>query len=282
MSAGPEAAPAAGSDAPTALVRLAIRVRADRAEAALADLLPVLAAGAEERDAGDAIEYAIYGEPGALPSEARLRALAGDAILAVAVEPVAPGWESAWHAHVPRTVAGALAVRPPWIPGEPGDLVLDPGLAFGAGTHPTTALSLELLQELPVDGALCDWGAGSGVLAVAAARLGFAPVTAVEVDRAAAALSARNAARNGLAVTPLVRDLTREPAPWAPTVTANLTLPLLEAVARTTLRPPERLLASGVLEARAGDAAAAWAPLGLRETRRAHRDGWAALVLEAA
>ena len=73
--------------------------------------------------------------------------------------------------------------------------MIDPGVYFGAGTHPTTRLCLELLQKREPGGALCDWGAGTGVLAIAAARLGFAPVTAVEVDPGALEVIARNAAQ---------------------------------------------------------------------------------------
>jgi ribosomal protein L11 methyltransferase len=123
-----------------ALVRLAIRVPAIAAEVALARLLPVLRAGAEERCDGEWVEYSLYGAPNVLPDEPELRALAGDDLLEVSVEPVADGWETAWHAHLTRVTAGALAVRPPWVAGEPDDLVIDPGTAFGAGTHATTRI----------------------------------------------------------------------------------------------------------------------------------------------
>ena len=102
---------------------------------------------------------------------------------------VPPGWERRWHQYLTpvevATGARRLRIRPPWQPagGDDGalEIVIDPGEQFGAGTHPTTQLCLELLLELEPAGALCDWGAGSGILAVTAARLGFAPVEAVEV-----------------------------------------------------------------------------------------------------
>jgi len=260
------------------LVRLAIRVRAADAELALARLLPVLPAGAEERAAGDAVEYLLYGAPAGLPAERELRALAGDALLGLSTEAVAPGWERAWQQHLERVVAGPFAVRPPWVPGEPGDLVIDPGLTFGAASHPTTRLCLELLPALGRAGELCDWGCGSGVLAIAAARLGFAPVAAVDADPGAVACAAANAEANGAAVATAVADVTRE-APWAPAVVANLTLPLLEAAASAAERPPERLLASGVLAGQADAVAAAW---GMTERERREVGGWAAVRLEAA
>jgi ribosomal protein L11 methyltransferase len=261
------------------LVRLAIRVRAADADIALARLLDVLPAGAEERALGeDAVEYALYGAPDALPAEAELRALAGDALLAVEASPVADGWETAWHAHLGRVEAGGFAVRPPWVPGEPDDLVIEPGTAFGAGGHPTTRLCLDLLAELarsqstPSAGQVCDWGTGSGVLAVAAARLGFGPVSAVDVDPGAVVLARRNAAANGVDVDVAVGDV-RVAAPWAPTVLANLPLALLEAA---VFAPPERMVASGFLDRQD------FAPAGMVVRARRELDGWAAVVLEAA
>ena len=86
-------------------------------------------------------------------------------------------------------------MRPPWeeaLADESGiDLVIDPGQAFGTGAHHTTRLCLELLLELDPGGALADWGSGSGVLAIAAARLGYAPVLAVDVEPASLEASAR-------------------------------------------------------------------------------------------
>jgi ribosomal protein L11 methyltransferase len=273
------------------LVRLGIRVRRERADAALAALLPLLPAGAEEAEAGDAVEFALYAPPAELPTEDDLRALLGDALVAIGREDVAPGWETRWHEYLtPVEVATGvrrLRVRPPWQPagGDDGalEVVIDPGPYFGAGTHPTTQLCLELLLALDGAGGLCDWGAGSGVLAVAAARLGFAPVDAVEVAEGAAALIERNAAANGVAVVAHAADLTAAPAPWAPTVTANLTLDVLEAVAARPLDPaPERLIASGVLTARVDAVGAAFARHGLAEAERRVHGDWAAVLLEPA
>ena len=261
------------------LVRLAIRVRASVAEEALARLLPLLAGGAEERFAGDAVEYALYGAPHELPDEAALRALAGDALLGVSSAPVAGGWETAWHAHLGRVSAGGFAIRPPWVAGAPDDVVIEPGLTFGAAGHPTTRLCLQLLRGLtPLSGGAADWGCGSGVLAICAARAGFEPVLAVDVDPAAVALTRENSRANGVEVEARRLDLTRVRPPWAPTVVANLTLPLLRAAAALGGPRPERLIASGVLAEQADAVVAAW---GMTERARRHDDGWAALLLEA-
>ena len=263
----------------TPIVRLGIRVRADRAEVALAGLLPILQAGAEEREVGGDVEYALYAPAGELPALEDIRALAGDALVDVVSEPVADGWERRWHEFLRPVQVGSLVVRAPWASGGPDDLVIDPGVYFGAGTHPTTRMCLELLLETQAGGALCDWGAGTGVLAVAAARRGFAPVTAVEVDPGALEVIARNAALNGVAVTASWLDLSAAPAPWAPVVTANLTRELLLAAAAVIERPPERLLASGMLSGEVDEVVRAFGRFGLREQRRLEEGEWAAVEL---
>jgi ribosomal protein L11 methyltransferase len=270
----------------THLARLAIRVRGDRAELALADLLPLLPGGAEQRAAGDDVEYVLYGPPAELPGRAEIDALAGDAVLAVAQEPVADGWERRFHAYLrPVTVSEAgrsLTVRPPWLDGDAADLVIDPDVHFGAGTHATTRLCLRLLLDEPAPGGpLCDWGAGTGVLAIAASRLGYDPVVAVEHAPGAPEVIAANAAANGVAVAVRALDLTTE-APWAPTVCVNVPGPLLRALPARLERAPERLLVAGMPAAEAAEIAGAFAPLGLREDRRIDEDGWGALRLVAA
>ena len=259
------------------LVRLGIRVRADRAEEAFARLLPVLAAGAEERAAGEVVEYASYGVPEELPSVERLRELAGDALVEVVREPVPAGWERRWHEFLGPVRVGDLVVRPPWVDGAASDVTIDPGESFGAGGHPTTRLCLRLLLDVRPGGALSDWGAGTGVLAIVAARRGWDPVTAVEVDRRALATIAANAAANGVPVAVRWGDVAEAP-PRAPTVVANLSRALLVAAAARAGRQPERLLAAGMLEEEADEVVAAW---GMREARRLVEDGWAAVELVA-
>jgi ribosomal protein L11 methyltransferase len=268
------------------LVRLGIRVHGEHAETALATLLDLLPGGLEERALGDDVEFATYAEPDALPDPGLLRARLGGALAELSRAPVPEDWARRWHAHLgPVTVADgsrAMTIRPPWIPGQPGDVVVSPDVLFGAGTHPTTRLVLRLLLGCEPGGALCDWGAGTGVLAVAAARLGWAPVTALELDAGAVAVIAENAAANGVAVDARTADLTAASPPWAQTVCANLFAPLLTALAASVERPPERLLLSGVLAAEADAVAGAWAARGLREARRIEEDGWAASLLVAA
>ena len=136
------------------LVRLGIRVRREQAELALAALLPLLQHGAEETEPGeDEVEYALYAPRAELPSEDDIRSLVGDALIELTLTDVPPGWERRWHQYLrPVEVASGarrLRVRPPWLPPSEDedamDVVIDPGELFGAGTHPTTQLCLELL-----------------------------------------------------------------------------------------------------------------------------------------
>jgi ribosomal protein L11 methyltransferase len=157
--------------------------------------------------------------------------------------------------------------------------VIDPGQAFGTGAHPSTRLTLQLLVELPAGGALADWGCGSGILAVAAARLGFDPVLACDHERAAVEATLAAAEANGVAVTATRCDLRRAPGPWAPTVLANLVRPLLVEIAALMERPPERLIASGLEVGEVEDVVEAFAPHGLALQARRDGDGWSAILL---
>jgi len=274
------------------MIRLAIRVARDQAELVLAELAELAPAGLEERDVDeDTVEYAIYGAPGELPPLPDLRAAAGGALVDVSTTELADDWDERWRTWHPAVVVEAggrtLRVRPPWEREQPGtiDVAIEPAQAFGTGAHETTRLSLTLLVELARTVpdpflALADWGCGSGVLAIAAAKLGFGPVLACDVEEASV-VATRDAARdNGVEVEVSRCDLRRQPGPWAPTVTANLVRPLLLEVARLMERPPQRLVVSGLLRPEADEVSAAFAARGLRETRRQEGTEWSALLLE--
>ena len=258
----------------SSLVRLGIRVRADRAEVALAQLLPLFAAGVEEREVDGDVEFSLYAPRGELPTVDEIRALAGDAVVDVVSEPVSAGWERRWHEFLRPVRVGSLVVRPPWLDGAADDLVIDPGVFFGAGTHATTQLCLQLLQDEKPGGPLCDWGAGTGVLAIAAARLGWEPVLAVEVEPRAIEQISLNAMANRVAVTTRWLDLTAVPAPWTPVAVANLPRTVLCEV--LIERQPERLIASGIL---AGEVHLVEAAFGMKVERMVEAGEWAAVVL---
>jgi ribosomal protein L11 methyltransferase len=280
------------------VLRLAVRVRGEDAEIVLAELLELAPGGVEEVDVGDGvIEYAVYGPPGEIPALPDLRAAAGGALIDVSTREIPDDWDQRWREfHRPLVLSGQLTVRPPWEPpgDTPIDIVVDPGQAFGTGAHPTTRLCLELLLELvgrrgeepPGSlGALLDLGCGSGVLAIAAARLGWAPVLAADSDPASLVAARENAVRNGVVVEVARHDLRRDPVLSAPTVVANLLAPLLVEWAGRLARVaaaevPARVIASGVLRGEADRVAGAFAVVGLGETARRARGDWAALLLE--
>jgi ribosomal protein L11 methyltransferase len=281
------------------VIRLAVRVARARAEPVLAELLELVPGGLEERDVDEeTVEYALYGAPGELPDVGELRAVAGGALVDVSTSEVSDGsnWRD-WHQ--PLDV-GPLRVRPPWAPERPGalDVVIDPGQAFGTGAHPSTRLTLALLVELrhpgvwppgtypqgdrpPGDppGPLADWGCGSGILSVAAAKLGFGPVSACDHEREAVAATLAAAAANGVELTATRCDLRRAPGPWAPTVLANLVRPLLLEIAALMERPPERLIAAGLTLDEVDDVVGAFVPHALRLASRRDGDGWSAILL---
>lgn len=254
----------------------------------LAELLELAPSGVEEVAVDDgAIEYAVYGAPGELPALPALRAAAGDALVDVTSAEIADDWRERWRAyHRPAVVGKQLTVRPPWEPAgtTPLDVVIDPGQAFGTGAHATTRLCLELLLELPPSGSLLDLGCGSGVLAIVAARLGFAPVVAADNDPAAVAAASANSAINAVDIEIRRLDLRSEPVTRADTIAANLAAPLLDRWAGDmagSSEIPRRVIAGGLLAGEVDSVAEAFAAARLYETRRREQDGWAALLLES-
>jgi ribosomal protein L11 methyltransferase len=248
----------------------------------LAALLELAPAGFEQVDGDGWVEFALYGAPGELPSFPRGPAELAGVRVTVAGTELADDWAERWREfHEPVLVGDRVWVRPPWAAPRPGaiDLVIDPAQAFGTGAHPTTRLSLELLLGLEPSGPLADLGCGSGVLAIAAARLGFGPVVAVDNDPAAVEATLANARANGVELARVERvDLRDGPVPGAPTVTANLVRPLLLLLAQRAFESPETMIVSGLLEGEEDEAAAAFAPM--REHRRLRLEGWSALLLK--
>ncbi|MDE3131542.1 MAG: 50S ribosomal protein L11 methyltransferase [Acidobacteriota bacterium] len=284
------------------MLRLAVRVRRADAELVLAELLELAPGGVEELELDAAtVEYAVYGAPGELPALPALRAAAGAALVEVSTTEVADDWAERWREfHRPLVLGERLSVRPPWEPRQPTalDLVIDPGRAFGTGAHATTRLCLELLLDTPLPGAAdrlygspaaaspaaIDLGCGSGVLAIAAARLGWSPVLALDHDQLALDATAANAAVNGVAELVETRrfDLVDEQLPPAPLVLANLLRPLLLSWSAKMAGTAHRwIIASGLLEQEADSICTSIGSHGYRERRRLVRGEWAALLMEA-
>jgi ribosomal protein L11 methyltransferase len=268
------------------MLRLAIRVRREDAEVVLAELLELAPGGVEETDDGDVIEYAVYGAPGELPALPDLRAAAGDALVDVSTSEVADDWDERWKEfHQPVEIAGRLRLRAPWHP-ETGsdpvleDVVIDPGQAFGTGAHPTTKLCLEALCALEPGGPLVDVGCGSGVLAIAAAKLGWAPVLGLDHEQESVEATARNAGANDVLLEVRRFDLREEVVPPAPVIVANLLRPLLIGMMLAAV--PQTLIASGLLAHEVDEVSGVLSAQGLREAGRLEEGGWAALVLHQA
>ena len=220
-------------------------------EPELALLLHIFPQGVEELDGA----YAVYADEPPLGFDA------------VEVDDVSEGWEDAWRSFHHGVRIGRCWVGPPWEepPVDALPIVIDPGRAFGTGGHATTRLCLELLQEVePMS--LLDVGCGSGVLSVAAAKLGFPTVAAFDIDEVALETTAANASANGVSV-----DVVRELRP-AELAVMNIALDVVESML-PELRAG-RAITSGYLD-RDRPRVDGWHPVERRE-----RDGWAADLLE--
>jgi len=269
------------------LIRLAVRCSPEQAELVLAELTVLAPNGVEEDHGPGYVEYAIYGGEGELPELGEIRAAAGDGLVEVLATEVPDDWADRWQEfHKPVMVGGRIWLRPSWE--EPRsdaiDVVIDPGRAFGTGAHATTRLCLELLLDLAeggeAGGSLTDLGTGSGVLAIAAAKLGWNPVSGYDHEPAALEAAVTNATANGVELKLEGINLREQLPSLAPTVLANLTAPVLSAVAAQLQgRPPATLLCSGLLPSELDAVSATFGEVGLIEAERRIDGDWSALLL---
>ena len=239
------------------MLRFSLRVAADEADLALLRMLEWFPAGVEEQREGDQVVISGYAE--AAPA-------AG-----LEQTPVADGWEDAWRDFHHPVQQGRIWVAPPWdadsAPAGCIAVVIDPGRAFGTGGHGSTRAALELLQRLEPSPAL-DLGCGSGVLSIAALRLGFGPLRAFDHDPLAVEATAHNARRNGVELEVERRDVLVDALPAAPLWLANLELHLLlPLLARDDV--PALVLVSGLL-----------ADQSLGGAQRVEVEGWAAELVQ--
>ena len=229
--------------------------------------------------------------PASCPRCPSSRPRSGDGLVEVTSKEVPDDWADRWqdfHKAVPRRRAHRGCGLPGRTSSHPGsaaiDVVVDPGQAFGTGAHPTTRMCLEMLLELAdaghAQGPLADWGTGSGVLAIAGAKLGFGPSSRVTTSPLRSRRRRRTPRRTGFDLDLVRVDLRRDPAPTAPTIAANLTARLLREVAVSVQGRPERVVCSGMLTTEVDEVADAFAGSGLRERERRASGDWAALLLE--
>ncbi|TML95971.1 MAG: methyltransferase [Actinobacteria bacterium] len=230
-------------------------------------MLELFPDGFEEVDRADGIELVAYTDSS---GEERLWHSFGG----VRGEDVAADWRDRWKSFHHPVRVGPLWVGPPWHdpPADATAIVIDPGRAFGTGAHPTTQLCIELLLDLEPASAV-DIGCGSGVLAIVAAKLGFAPVVALDADANAVEATRLNAAANGVAIDVRLADALADAPPAGEVALANITRPAAAALA-PRLRS-RRVVASGYLPTDEPSLPP------FRHVRRVTRDGWAADLHEA-
>ena len=288
-------------------ISVTLQAQSDKAEA-LSDALMecgALSVSIEDADAGTDREQPQFGEPGhdpgALWAHSRVIGLFdADTDLAVALAEAAdlagldalPGWtveeveEQNWvqltqSQFDPIRITDRLWIVPTWHDAPDAaaiNIALDPGLAFGTGSHPTTRLCLEWLSEVVAPGtSVLDYGCGSGILGIAAARLGASPVLGVDIDDKALEAAAHNVDQNAVAMT--LRNSHEPIEARFDIVVANiLTNPLKLLAPALTARITDggRIALSGVLETQATEVIAAYAPfVPLRVG--AVQDGWVRL-----
>ena len=231
-------------------------------------MLELFPEGFEEVDSTESVELVAYTDPG---GEERLWHAFGGA----RGDDVAADWRERWKAFHRPVQVGSLWIGPPWVdtPADAVTVVIEPGRAFGTGAHPTTQQCVELLMELE-RGSVVDLGCGSGVLSIAAAKLGFAPVIALDSDEAAVEATRANAEANDVEVQASVADILAAELPRTDVAVANITRPTLEAIAPAVRS--RRLIGSGYLPTDGTEL------VGYRHVRRVTRDSWAADLYEAA
>ena len=282
---------------PPALVEAVAVIMREAAPGGLAMEEPVDLLGPEEGFAlreGEPVALRVYlpaSELGAVLTQQLRDALAAFPEVELTARPLyEEDWSVSWREFVGPVVAGRIAIVPSWVEYEaaPGQLIvrLDPGQAFGTGHHETTRLCLAALDRtVQPDMHVLDVGCGSGILSIAAVKLGAARVDAFEIDPIAADVARANCGENGVAERVTVHGgfpgEGLEPADIAvANVSARADIELAGALT-ASLKPSGRLIASGFLTSDRDNVLAAFAEHGLKPTGEREEHEWALLELAA-
>jgi ribosomal protein L11 methyltransferase len=262
---------------------LTLQVAAGDVDEVLDAVLPALPGGLHMREEDGQVELAMLDSPGA-PTAEELRRLAGPRLIELRTAEVSDDWrERRLGRYRPLVVAERFLVRPEWAPpSESRDLieiVLEQTAAFGTGVHPTTQACLATLADMDPGGSLTDIGCGSGVLSIAAARLGWSPVVAVDIDPNSVAAAGRNAERSGVPIDVRRLDVTTEPPPESATLIANVPPAVQIGLAERLPRAPSTLVASGFKPEEIAAVGSAWEELGLRVADEVLANEWSLLVM---
>ncbi|HUQ42013.1 MAG TPA: 50S ribosomal protein L11 methyltransferase [Candidatus Limnocylindrales bacterium] len=197
-------------------------------------------------------------------------------------------WLESWKAQFTPLRIGRFLVRPTWsdvrASGDLIEIVLDPGMAFGTGLHPTTQQCLEALSTVPLESkGVLDVGTGSGILAIAAAKRGASPVVAVDTDPLAVEAARENTERNGVMV-PVGQGTAADVPGRFEVVVANIVSPVLQQIARdlvARLAPQGLLIATGISLPSEGQTREAFRVAGMRTlVDRTLRDDWVGLAMK--
>lgn len=270
-------------------LRIPDRFISEQAFADLADALHSLGYAHETEAPTGAASHVAWFDIGDDEIEQRARISAAALLAEVPVEGIMlatienEAWETAWQKHWQAMPIGRrLWVRPSFCEQAPEgrlDIVLDPGMAFGTGTHPTTRLCLEAIERISdasPPASLLDMGAGSGILAIAALKLGAGSALAIDMEDESVEACKANAAINGVTLEAALDN--RPPQKQFELVVANILAgPLIDMAAELARCVGSRLVLSGLLGSQVDEVAATYLHAGLRESRRDALDEWASV-----